>query len=212
MFWDVRGWNLPVLGCQGSGISPFRGVRGWDVPVSGQGAAADPSPAGRRSRWRSPCAPTWATTLRPATTCRCRAWPSASSPRTSCTSRRWERAGGGRGAALGGAGGGFKVFFSPPGAEVQQRLVDRAAGEGGLRGGLHPQPRQAGEHAAAAGAEDEAEPPELEVGITPTTPPAALLGPLPKSIPPSPLSLSLSPRFSHAANRATTPAPAWAMW
>lgn len=49
------------------------------------------------------------------------------------------------------------------GAEVQQRLVDRASGEGGLRGGLHSQPRQAREHPSAAGAAHEAEPAQLQV-------------------------------------------------
>lgn len=47
--------------------------------------------------------------------------------------------------------------------EVQQRLVDRTSGEGGLRGGLHPQPGQTGEHSSAAGAEDEAEPTQFQV-------------------------------------------------
>lgn len=50
-----------------------------------------------------------------------------------------------------------------PYAEVQQRLVDRTSGEGGLRGGLHPQPGQTGEHPSAAGAEDETEPTQLQV-------------------------------------------------
>lgn len=50
-------------------------------------------------------------------------------------------------------------------AEVQQWLVDRTSGEGGLRGGLHPQPGQTGEHPSAAGAEDEAEPTQLQVTI-----------------------------------------------
>lgn len=50
-------------------------------------------------------------------------------------------------------------------AEVQQRLVDRTSGEGGLWGGLHPQPGQTGEHPPAAGAEDETEPTQLQVAI-----------------------------------------------
>lgn len=48
-------------------------------------------------------------------------------------------------------------------AEVQQWLVDRASGEGGLWGGLHPQPRQTGEHPSAAGTEDETKPTQLQV-------------------------------------------------
>lgn len=73
----------------------------------------------------------------------------------------------------------LRCFLCPfPGAEVQQRLVDRAAGEGGLRGRLHPQPCQTGEHAAAAGAEDEAEPTELQVLPTPSGPPGPSHSPM----------------------------------
>lgn len=50
-------------------------------------------------------------------------------------------------------------------AEVQQWLVDRASGEGGLWGGLHPQSSQTGEHPFAAGAEDETEPTQLQVTL-----------------------------------------------
>lgn len=39
-------------------------------------------------------------------------------------------------------------------AEIQQRLVDREAGEGGLRDRLHPQPAAPGEHPHPAGAEE----------------------------------------------------------
>lgn len=52
-------------------------------------------------------------------------------------------------------------FFS----EIQQRLVDRAFGEGRLRGGLHPQPGQTGKHPPAAGAEDETKPAQLQVTL-----------------------------------------------
>lgn len=41
------------------------------------------------------------------------------------------------------------IFFT----EVQQRLVDRPAGERRLRHRLHPQPTEAGKHPASAGAE-----------------------------------------------------------
>lgn len=43
-------------------------------------------------------------------------------------------------------------------SEVQQRLVDRPAGEGGLRDRLHPQPPEAGEHPPPAGAEERTSP------------------------------------------------------
>lgn len=39
-------------------------------------------------------------------------------------------------------------------SEVQQRLVDRPAGEGGLRDRIHSQPSEAGEHPPPAGAEE----------------------------------------------------------
>lgn len=48
-------------------------------------------------------------------------------------------------------------------AEIQQWLVDRTSGEGGLWGGLHPQPGQTGEHPSTAGAEDETKPTQLQV-------------------------------------------------
>lgn len=57
----------------------------------------------------------------------------------------------------------LKHCFFVVSAEVQQRLVDRTSGEGGLRGGLHSQPRQAGEHPSAAGAADETKPAQLQV-------------------------------------------------
>lgn len=89
----------------------------------------------RPNQWHSPCGQTWATTQAPATTSLCRAWPSLSKPKTSCTSKRYEKVK--TGDAVRSCAPLTRLGLRS--AEVQQRLVDRASGEGGLRGGLHPQ-------------------------------------------------------------------------